>query len=97
MYLFGWIWGLLFTGATIVVNQNYEAFKAFTDAGNSVISLAILAFILGSLFIVAVMIISGLLQGFAGRKMPRRWATLVGVGLGVACASFALKMMPVTL
>ena len=96
-FLVGWVWGLLLCSAVIIVNQNYEAFKAFTDAGNAEISLAIIAFIFGSLFIIAVILLSGVLQMLAGRKMPGRWKTLFGVAIGVTSASVTLRFFPVVL
>ncbi len=94
----GAVWGFLLLSAIIVINQNYEVFRAFAGtADGGYLALGLIAAILGSLLVIAVMLLSGILQSLGGRSMPKRWATLFGVGLGGASASLTLRFMPVVL
>ena len=98
MFVFGFFRGLAVFYTAIASNQNYDSIKALGEGDTGLfIVLGVGAFIVISLAILLIMIVSGLLQLLAGRRMPQRWMTILGFLIGAGGGSWLYTAIPVVL
>jgi hypothetical protein len=72
----GAIWGGLTSFSAVFLNDNYERLFPWADGSPSVWALAGLGFLLVSLFVLGIMLLSGLIYAVLCRFGPRRWKVI---------------------